>query len=66
MFNFAIYVALKTLHGRNKQHITRVNCEVNACRHYAQGNHCIAKNIHIQPKNASSSQQTDCGTFEMK
>ncbi len=46
--------------------INRVNCEVNTCKFYSQGNQCTAQSIHIQPKNANNSDETDCGTFQMK
>lgn len=40
-----------------------VKCEVNTCHYYMQGDHCCAEQIEIQPKNAGSSQETDCVTF---
>ncbi|MEK3723838.1 MULTISPECIES: DUF1540 domain-containing protein [unclassified Paenibacillus] len=46
-----------------------VLCEVNSCRHWANENQCTASSIYItnhQPKQAHSSAETDCKTFESK
>jgi hypothetical protein len=41
-----------------------VKCVVNSCHYYKEGNLCTAGKIEIQPKNATSSEETDCGTFK--
>lgn len=43
-----------------------VNCVVNSCNYYTNGNHCSAERIEIQPRNASDTQETDCATFSPK
>lgn len=43
-----------------------VKCVVNSCYYYGEGDCCMASKIEIQPRNASSSDQTDCGTFAPK
>ncbi|SDZ22228.1 protein of unknown function [Proteiniborus ethanoligenes] len=40
-----------------------VKCVVNTCHYYAQGDYCSAAQIEIQPRNASSTEETDCATF---
>jgi len=42
---------------------TGIKCEVNTCHYYMDGDHCTAERIEIKPRNASSSEQTDCATF---
>lgn len=46
--------------------INRVKCTVNTCEYYASGDHCTAALIEIQPRNARSTQETDCATFRPK
>lgn len=41
-----------------------VKCVVNSCHHYKVGDLCTAGKIEILPRNATSSDQTDCGTFK--
>lgn len=44
-----------------------VLCEVNNCVHYKEGNRCGASEIYVvshKGKQADSSQETDCKTFE--
>lgn len=41
-----------------------VKCVVNTCHYYKNGNLCTAGQIEIRPKNASSSSDTDCATFQ--
>ena len=40
-----------------------IKCVVNTCYYYTSGDHCVAKMIEVQPKNASNTQDTDCATF---
>lgn len=41
-----------------------VTCVVNTCQHYKAGDLCTAGKIEILPKNATSSKETGCGTYE--
>ena len=41
-----------------------VKCVVNSCHYYKQGDKCSAGQIEILPRNATSSDETDCGTFK--
>lgn len=46
-----------------------VLCEVNSCRYWAQDNKCNASSIYIvshSNKEANTSAETDCKTFEVK
>lgn len=46
-----------------------VLCEVNSCKYWAAGNNCAATSIYVvnnRNKQASSSGETDCKTFEPK
>ncbi|WP_217595989.1 DUF1540 domain-containing protein [Cohnella sp. GbtcB17] len=46
-----------------------VRCEVNFCRYWAEENHCKAESIFVtmhSRKEPSKSEETDCGTFEVK
>lgn len=36
---------------------------VNSCEYYLNGDHCAAEKIHVEPRNASKSDETDCATF---
>lgn len=48
----------------NKDTITQgVKCVVNTCQYYKQGDQCTAGEIQITPKNANSSEETGCATF---
>ena len=40
-----------------------VKCVVNTCHYHVSGDQCSATKIEIQPRNASSTEETDCGTF---
>jgi len=40
-----------------------IKCVVNTCSYYMSGDHCTAEKIEVQPKGASTSNQTDCATF---
>ncbi|HHT62075.1 MAG: DUF1540 domain-containing protein [Bacillota bacterium] len=46
--------------------ISRVKCVVNSCQYYESGDQCRAQEIEIQPRNASSTEETDCATFSPK
>lgn len=43
-----------------------IKCVVNTCEYYASGDHCFAEKIEVQPRDASSTQETDCATFAPK
>lgn len=47
----------------NKDTLTGVKCVVNSCTYNKEGNYCTANTIEILPRNAKSSEDTDCGTF---
>lgn len=49
-----------------QDHLSGVNCSVNTCKHFMQGNFCSAEGIDIEPKDAQSFEQTDCSTFMQK
>lgn len=40
-----------------------IKCVVNSCYYYMAGDKCAAEKIEVQPRNASSSEETDCATF---
>lgn len=40
-----------------------VKCVVNSCYYYMTGDKCSAEKIEVQPRNASSTEETDCATF---
>ena len=40
-----------------------IKCSVNTCYYYMQGDNCSAERIHVEPKNAKNSAETDCATF---
>ncbi|NLK74490.1 MAG: DUF1540 domain-containing protein [Clostridiales bacterium] len=40
-----------------------IKCIVNSCEYYLNGDHCTAEMIHVEPRNANSSNETDCATF---
>lgn len=48
---------------KTNHHLNGVKCVVNTCEYYAQGDHCTAAKIEIQPRNASNTHETDCATF---
>ncbi|NLP35310.1 MAG: DUF1540 domain-containing protein [Clostridiales bacterium] len=43
-----------------------IKCVVNTCEYYMNGDHCSAEKIHVEPRNATDSNQTDCSTFIQK
>lgn len=48
---------------KTDKHLSGVKCVVNTCYYHAEGDTCTAASIEIQPRNASSTQETDCATF---
>ena len=40
-----------------------IKCEVDSCYYYLTGDYCTAEKIQIQPKNAKTTNDTDCVTF---
>ncbi len=49
-----------------KHPIPRVKCIVDSCSYWHSGNVCAASTIEIRPPDASTVQETDCVTFELK
>ncbi len=48
----------------NHEVIDGVKCVVNTCHYYKDGDQCTAGKIEIRPRNATSSNETDCVTFQ--
>ena len=48
---------------KNSQPLDGVKCVVNTCHYHVMGDLCSANEIEIKPRNASSSEETDCSTF---
>ncbi len=48
---------------KTNQPLDGVKCVVNTCHYYVHGDHCSAAKIEIQPRNATSTEETDCATF---
>lgn len=40
-----------------------IKCVVNSCYYYMSGDKCTAEKIEVQPKDAHSTEDTDCATF---
>lgn len=40
-----------------------VKCVVDSCEYNKDGSMCVAKSILVEPKNAKSSDDTDCSTY---
>ncbi len=40
-----------------------IKCVVNSCYYYMNGDKCTAEKIEVQPRNATSTKETDCATF---
>lgn len=47
----------------NKEKLDGVNCIVTSCVYNQEGKDCTAKSILVEPKNANTSDDTDCSTF---
>jgi hypothetical protein len=45
---------------------TGIQCAVNTCYYYMNGDHCTAEQIQVEPRDAVNSDQTDCMTFIKK
>lgn len=43
-----------------------IQCVVNTCEYYMNGDHCSAEKIQVEPRNADTSEKTDCSTFMPK
>lgn len=43
-----------------------IKCIVNTCEYYMNGDHCMAEQIQVEPRNAKGSDDTDCSTFAPK
>ena len=43
-----------------------IRCVVDTCYFYMNGDKCSADKIDVEPKNATSIEQTDCSTFTKK
>ena len=41
-----------------------VKCIVSSCSYNKDGNKCTASSILVEPKNANTSEDTDCSTFK--
>ncbi len=48
---------------KTNKNLDGVKCVVNTCHYHSQGDYCQASKIEIQPRNASSTEETDCVTF---
>lgn len=53
------------VHKESKS-ISGVKCVVNDCYFWGSGDCCMASMIHIEPRDASTSSDTDCATFRPK
>lgn len=51
---------------KRNQPLSGVKCVVNTCHYYMDGDYCGAAKIEIQPRNARTTQETDCATFVHK
>jgi hypothetical protein len=51
------------MHNKDEKPIEGVKCVVNTCHYHVPGDLCTAGTIEIQPRNASSTEETDCNTF---
>lgn len=43
-----------------------IKCQVESCYYYMNGDHCTADRIEVLSRNASNTDETDCGTFAKK
>ncbi len=48
---------------KTDRNLNGVKCVVNTCYYHAKGDTCTAASIEIQPRNATSTDDTDCATF---
>lgn len=49
---------------KTQEHLSGVKCTVNTCYYHENGNHCNAEKIEVNPINAKTVEETDCGTFK--
>ena len=47
-----------------KKPLDGINCTVNECCYYQQGDHCVAAHIDVKGANADTSDDTRCQTFK--
>ncbi len=40
-----------------------IKCMVNTCHYYMNGDHCSARKIEVEPRNAPNTKDTGCATF---
>ncbi|NLP14675.1 MAG: DUF1540 domain-containing protein [Clostridium sp.] len=40
-----------------------IKCVVNTCHYYMNGDHCSAKMIEVEPRDAKETNETGCATF---
>lgn len=50
-------------HLNNGEALDGVKCVVQSCVYNKEGRECTAKSILVEPKNANTSDDTDCSTF---
>ena len=43
-----------------------IKCQVDQCYYHMSGDQCSADRIEVLPKSATTSSETDCGTFAKK
>lgn len=63
LHNVNVGGASAALFMEGQQLTPEVECFVNQCRYWAEGNLCDAANIHVTGTNAATTQDTDCHTF---
>jgi hypothetical protein len=51
---------------KRNQPLSGVKCVVDTCHYHMDGDYCGAAKIEIQPRNARTTQDTDCATFVHK
>lgn len=78
---FILNEYLKEAHGYNKEKHKEeidmeshkmnhanpgIQCQVVSCYYYMNGDQCTADRIEVLPRDASSTSETDCGTYAKK
>ncbi len=48
----------------NEEIIDGVKCIVNTCKYHHPGDLCSAGKIEIKPRDAKTTEETDCDTFQ--
>ncbi|HWP97638.1 MAG TPA: DUF1540 domain-containing protein [Syntrophomonadaceae bacterium] len=51
---------------KESKSLNGVKCVVDRCHFWGSGDCCMASMIQIEPRNASTSEDTDCATFRPK